>query len=518
MKKRAYDLVVIGAGPAGCTLATLIKKHAPERRVLILEKAPGPRHHVGESLLPGLVPVLKEMGVFEKIDSAGFPRKIGANYVWGKGREVWENDFNDVNMKEMIERRGGIPDHLEYAWQVRRSLYDEILLKHALECGVEVRRGTSAAAPIEESGRVVGLKILDAKGREETLHCEFLADCSGQSGFLSRFKKVREYNPELKNVAAYAYYKGAPWKYRFTGHPDKTKIFICSTDRGWFWYIPISSDIVSVGFVTSQTQLKSSGLGAEELFEEELSRCEEIAPLLKGARRAENFDGSGQDFFVLNDWSYLNVAASGPGWLAAGDAAVFVDPILSSGVTLAHLGAHRAAYTVLTHWDQKDETMRRKLWADYDLFCRESASQFLALALFWYGNDRNAENWWGRAKEIQKAWLPVAMSDHLAFITVSAGLTRFYERSFTAAGLASAEPTRPKDFPFYVSVMGKDPLLERLASSAAPTRHKPRLLFPFVEELVFFRPPISRACSRSSACVSSSAIPGRASTTLSTRA
>jgi clorobiocin biosynthesis protein Clo-hal len=480
--KKAYDLIVVGAGPAGCTLATIVKKHQPARRVLILEKFPGPRHHIGESLLPGIVPILKEMGVFEKIDSAGFPRKIGANYIWGRGREVWENDFNDVNVKEMIERRGGIPERIEYAWQVRRSQYDEILLQHAQEAGVDVWRGAAATEPIEKDGRIVGVKVRDAEGRTVSLKCGFLADCSGQNGFLSRFRKVREYNPDLKNVAAYAYYKGAPWKYRYNGHQDKTKIFVCSTECGWFWYIPIAKDIVSVGLVTSQAFLKDSKLEPEALFDREVAKCAEIAPLLKKAARMQDFDGSGQSFFTINDWSYLNVAASGPGWLACGDAAVF----LSSGVTLAHIGAHRAAYTVMTHWGEKSEKLRDGLWRDYNLFCRESAAQFLTLALFWYGNDRRTESWWGRAKEIQRAWLPVEMSDHMSFITVSAGLTRFYERALTAAGLAAAQPLRPKDMPFYVSVLGEEKGLEEKAAGALSPGDRPRLLFPFVEEIVYF--------------------------------
>ncbi|HEX4049016.1 MAG TPA: tryptophan 7-halogenase, partial [Elusimicrobiota bacterium] len=139
MKAERADLLVVGGGPAGSTLAGLVKKYAPERRVILLEKAGGPRHHVGESLLPGLVPVLKELGAYEKIDAAGFPRKIGANYQWGMKGEVWENDFNDVNVSEMLAR-GGLPEKIEFAWQVRRSRYDEILLEHAAGLGVEVVR------------------------------------------------------------------------------------------------------------------------------------------------------------------------------------------------------------------------------------------------------------------------------------------------------------------------------------------------------------------------------------------
>ncbi|MBI5629754.1 MAG: tryptophan 7-halogenase [Elusimicrobia bacterium] len=482
---KPWDLVVVGAGPAGCTVATLAKKYAPERRILLLEKSPGPRHHIGESLLPGLVPVLKEMGVFEKVDAAGFPRKIGANYLWGRGREVWENDFNDVNVGEMLRRHGSLPEKIEYAWQVRRSLYDDILLRHAEENGVEVRRGAAALKIIENEGRITGLTISTGSGLPEPVYAGLLADCSGQSGFLSRFRKIRSYNPALKNVAGYAYFRGADWKYRFTGHPDKTKIFICATEAGWFWYIPISTDIVSVGLVAGAGAPRRRGISLRELYFSELKKCREIWPLLKNAQLERDFDGAGRDFFVQSDWSYLNEAASGPGWLAAGDAAVFVDPILSSGVTLAHLGAHRAAYTALAHWREESSEMRSLLWRDYDTFCRESAAQFLSLALFWYGNDRRAESWWARARRIQRAWLPVELGDQNAFIAVSAGLTRHYERALSAASALEPEPVAPGDYPFYAAVLGRDSALEALAREGLSENCRPRLSCPYEVEYSF---------------------------------
>lgn len=480
-KTRDYDLIVVGGGPAGATLAGLVKKHAPQRKVVLLERAAGPRHHVGESLLPGMVPVLKELGVFEKIDAAGFPRKIGANYVWGKNRKVWENDFNDSNVSDMLARRGGLPERLEYAWQVRRSRYDAILLDHAGSLGVEVRRGFAAAGVLEDSaGRIVGVRGSDG----EELRAEFVADCSGQAGFLSRFRKIRLYNQDLENVACYAYFKGAPWKYRYNGHPDKTKIFVCSVGEGWLWYIPIAKDTVSVGLVCARKTLTESGQAPEEFFRSRLRRCREIWPLLAKAEVIEDFDGAGKGFFVQSDWSYLNVKAAGPGWLAAGDAAVFVDPILSTGVTLAHLAAHRAAYTLLTGWSEREPSYQRRLWRDYNLFCRESAEQFLALALFWYGRDRDAARWWRQARELCRSWLPAGGSDHAAFITVSAGLTRHYERLLTAATLAQADPARPEDFPFLVSVLG-GAARRKPGAGGLSDRSRPRLAFPYKTELAF---------------------------------
>lgn len=461
------DLLVVGGGPAGTTLAGLVKKYAPSRRVVLLEKSPGPRHHIGESLLPGLVPVLKELGVFEKIDAAGFPKKVGANYVWGADRGVWENDFNEVNLDELVRRHGGIPPRIEYAWQVRRSEYDEILLRHAESLGVEVRRGAVAESILEEDGRVAGARLVGG----EALRARLTADCSGQSGFLSRFRKVREHHPLLKNIAAYSYFRGALWKYVYSGHPDKTKIFICSVPSGWFWYIPIAADVVSVGLVTRHDRLKSEGIkDVKELYRKELEACEEIRPLLEKASVIEDFDGTGQSFFTHQDWSYLTVAASGPGWLAAGDAAVFVDPILSTGVTLAHVCAHRAAYTVLTSWESEEPL----LWSDYNRFCREAAAQYLALALFWYGNDRRAERWWLEAAGIMRSSLPVSLTDKAAFVTVSAGLTQYYDRLFSTAGLLEDTTNRPEDYPFYVAQFGAPE-----AARGGPLK----LRFPWREEL-----------------------------------
>ncbi|UPT75748.1 MAG: tryptophan 7-halogenase [Elusimicrobiota bacterium] len=481
MNNRPHDLIVIGAGPAGCTLATLVKKYAPERRVLLLEKEAGPRHHIGESLLPGIVPVLKEMGVFEKVDGAGFPKKIGANYVWGAGRKVWENDFNEVNVTEMIRRFGKIPERIEYAWQVRRSRYDEILLKHAEESGVEVVRGAKATGIIEKDGAIAGLETLEPGGPRRR-EAEFVADCSGQAGFLSKYREIRGYHASLRNVAGYAYYRGAKWKYTYSGHPDKTKIFVCSVGPGWFWYIPIDDGVVSVGLVTTVENLKKSGLELEALFARELAACDELAPLMTEAERVENFDGSGQSFFSHSDWSYLNRAAAGPGWLAAGDAAIFVDPILSTGVTLAHVGAHRAAYTLISQW-AAGAAERELLWKDYGAFCRESAAQYFVMALFWYGHDKDASKWWAEAGRIQRAWLPVVQSDKAAFVTVSAGLTQHYDRLFSASSLLDETPTRPEDYPFYVEVLKNAP-------GGAPVCRfgdgdAPRLLTPFDVSISF---------------------------------
>ncbi|MBI3565928.1 MAG: tryptophan 7-halogenase [Elusimicrobia bacterium] len=433
---RTWDLIVVGGGPAGSTLAGLVKKHDRAAKVLVLEKDPFPRHHVGESLLPGSIPVLKELGVHEKIDACGFPRKMGVVFVWGQDRKPWDADFNNLNLA-MVEKYGRMLD-AEFSWQVLRSKYDQILLDHAAELGAEVRFGWRAVSAVEEKGRVVGV-VVEKDGQRETLACGTLADCSGQASFLGAQRGVRSYNEEIRNVAGYAYYKGAKWKFEFSGHPDKTKIFVCSVPEGWFWYIPLAKDMVSVGLVSKAGFVKShkDGKDFRKYFFDALGRCEEIAPLLKDAVLMDDVDpkAKGKDFFTVGDWSYQNERACGDGWLAAGDAAFFLDPLLSSGVMMAHLSGHRAAYTWLTARGETDPEVRRSLWADYDRFCKEVAGAFVALVRFWYRHDPNASAWWSEARTALGGRAPVDLDDKTAFVAVAAGLTYYFERAYTSQSL-----------------------------------------------------------------------------------
>jgi flavin-dependent dehydrogenase len=431
-----YDLIVVGAGPAGSTLATLVKLRRPEARVLILDRCVFPRHHIGESLLPGSIPVLKEMGVFDKINAGGFPRKMGAVFVWGKDREPWDADFNNLNL-EMVQKYGRALD-TEFSWQVLRSKYDEILLRHAESCGVEARLGWRASAALEEGGVIRGVEVEGPDGRRETLRARVTADCSGQAGFLAAVRRTRRYRDDLRNVAGYSYFKGARWKFKFAGHPDKTKIFVCSVPEGWFWYIPLAEDVVSVGLVSKAEHVKRSGIkDMRAYYDGALSRCKEIRPLLREAKRLPGMDpaDAAKDFFTAGDWSYENGAACGPGWLAAGDAAFFLDPLLSSGVMMAHLSGHRAAYTVLSAWDEKSPDVSRALWKDYDRYCKEIAGSFLALVRYWYGNDANARAWWKRARAVFEGSSSLGISDKMSFVAIAAGITYHFERAYTSQTL-----------------------------------------------------------------------------------
>jgi flavin-dependent dehydrogenase len=438
----AYDLVVVGAGPAGTTLASLIKRHRPSARVLIVEKAAFPRHHVGESLLPGMVHVLREIGAYDLIKNAGFPRKFGATFLWGRGREPWDADFVTFG-REVLEKYGDVLTD-ESSWQVVRAQYDSLLLEHARALGAEVLMPASAVEPIEKDGRIEGL-VLETGGKKRRVSARLVADASGQAGFLSRFRKVRRCREDLRHVAAYAYYRGARWKHEYVGYPDKTKIFVCSVPEGWFWFIPISRDVVSVGLVSKAARAKErGGEDYRAFFERALRSCAELWPQLEGAEVLKGMDPAepDKDFFTISDWSFESEAASGPGWAAVGDAAFFIDPLLSSGVTLAHLSAHRAAYALLTAWEEDDAALADALWKDYDRYCREISGSFLDLVRHWYGGHENPEQWWENARGVLRSAAPLELGARSSFIGVITGAYAHYERAYADPGWLFASNRR----------------------------------------------------------------------------
>ncbi|MEK7316485.1 MAG: NAD(P)/FAD-dependent oxidoreductase, partial [Candidatus Eisenbacteria bacterium] len=441
-----HDLIVVGAGPAGSTISSLVKKNTPQARVLLLEKAVFPRHHIGESLLSGILPILKELGVLDKMKAAGFVKKVGAIYVWGKDRKPWDADFSALNA-ELGERFGAQFSGIEFPWQVLRSRYDQVLAEHAQSLGVEARFGWRALAPIEKGGVVVGLTAQDPEGRTHALHSRMLADCSGQDSFLSQVRRTRRYRDDLKNVALYAYFKGADWKFKFVGRPDESKIFVCSVPEGWFWYIPVEKDLVSVGLVMKASYLKElKPKDPREFYWNAVQRCVEIAPLLSRAEWRAGVDphDAARDFFTIGDWSFENGLSCGPGWLAAGDAAFFVDPLLSSGVMMAHLSGHRAAYTINTLWKGAAPAVEKELWKDYSRFCREAAQSYFTMVRYWYYNEPHAKSWWGAARKALGREGGVHLRDRSAFTAVAAGWPYFLERSYTFAGFF-ARPRQRQD-------------------------------------------------------------------------
>ena len=417
-----YDLVIAGGGPAGSTVATLVKRYSPHLRVLLLEKAVFPRHHVGESLLAGASPVLREMGAYEKVDGYGFPEKLGATYVWGQNREPWGFEFDQV-VARLVAQGKRLPELYTKGWQVNRAEYDHLLLQCAAELDVEVRQGARVRRALTDpaTGRVTGVEYRDDRG-SHTVGSTWLMDCTGQDALLGRAFGLRAYDERMNNYALWGYWRNAKWKIAYLGHPNLTRIFIASTPRGWVWYIPVSREVISAGFVTHRQTLQTMREGPERLYREELEACPEIAGLLDGARLVRISGDQGRDVCAIQDWSYNSKQTAGPGWAVAGDAAGFVDPILSSGVMLAHELGQKAAYAINSSFRAADDAQVQAYWDFYQQTYRTYLQAYRDMAAFWYSNNFSMESWfWQARRTLEQGHNAFDLTDREAFNRLASG-------------------------------------------------------------------------------------------------
>ena len=250
-----YDVAIIGGGPAGSTCGNLLKKYAPQLKVLILEREKFPRDHIGESQLPIVSRILDEMGVWDEVERAGFPIKVGATYRWGKDDKLWDFHFIPNGQLKKEPRPGKYAgERQSTAFQVDRAQYDEILLNSAARRGCEIRQETPVTALLREGDYVTALEL----GSGERITAKYYVDASGGTGFLRRNMGVGTTEPsQLKNVAFWDYWQNAEWAVEIG--VGGTRVQIMSLSYGWIWFIPLGPDRTSVGFVCPADYYKQSG-------------------------------------------------------------------------------------------------------------------------------------------------------------------------------------------------------------------------------------------------------------------
>jgi flavin-dependent dehydrogenase len=377
-------------------------------------------------------------GAGQLLERSTFIKKMGIVFVWGEGRKPWSADY--LRLREApIESGGsdiidvtgqdfrGVIDRLGYletpvtAFNVRRAEYDQMLLNQARNFGAEVREGTRATSIVrDQDGKIEGVEWEDDRGQQGSLLTPFVLDASGLGSFMT--KGERDYDPAMNNFAVYAYLSNAEWKVTFNGSRDRSSVFIAAVDNGWIWYFPIGPDIMSVGVVThtrSFTEKMREG-DPESLWREMVQSCPEVAGLVKHATVRTDMLPNGRRFGVSQDWSSWSRTPVGDGWASAGDAAIFVDPILSSGVTLALQSGHRAAYTFTTA-RRRPELPAQSLWDAYATYIRGEYGSFLKMARYFYGNNRAAKSWWWEAQQIVNRAGRLQLDDHQSFTMATAG-------------------------------------------------------------------------------------------------
>lgn len=314
------DVLVIGGGPGGSTISTLLAQRG--WRVTMLEKVSHPRFHIGESLLPANMPIFEEIGALEKLRALGrvklgadFPRDDGSYYTFRFDRAL-----------------GNTPP---YAFQVKREDMDQMLFEHARGKGVEARERV-AVERVEFDADGITAEI-GANGVKSRLRARYLVDASGRDTFLGKQLKLLERSDKHQSAAMFAHYKGVAYS------PDDPGGNIISVNRfahGWAWFIPLPDGTTSVGCVCKPGYLKTRQGASNDDF---MARTLAIVP---GAeRRMANAERVTPVRFTGN-YSYACRQMAGPRWILIGDAWAFLDPVFSSGVYLTMYCAHHASGVV----------------------------------------------------------------------------------------------------------------------------------------------------------------------------
>lgn len=320
-----YDVCVVGGGPAGSALATFLQQL--ERRCLVLERAHFPRYHIGESLIPHTYGPLHRLGLLPKLRTSHFPEKRSVRFVSPEGTEADPFYFSET-----------IQGEASRTWQIERGEFDRMCLDNARESGAEVRAGVSAEEVLFENGRAVGVLVRSEDGERHRIRARVVADASGFATLIGSQLGLKEHVPGLHKAAIWSYYRGGE---RLPGiDAGETTVFMIA-QRGWFWYIPLPDDIVSVGVVASPDYLFDRSDDLEAVFLREVERCRPLSERLAKAGRTAPVRG-------IRRLAYRNREITGDGWVMVGDAAAFLDPVYSSGLFLALTSAELAAGSIHT--------------------------------------------------------------------------------------------------------------------------------------------------------------------------
>jgi flavin-dependent dehydrogenase len=343
MRNDSYDCVVMGAGPGGCTTAALVA--AQGYRTALLEREKLPQFKVGESLMPESYWVFEKLGILDQMMKLAFVRKNGVQFVNAEDRETKPFIFREHDDRDCAE-----------TWHVERAKFDQMLFDVALKNGATCMDQTRVLDVQFNNNGQHSVKIRDVEGKERILKARVVVDATGQQAFLASRMTSKVINPDLRKAAIWGYYRGAQ---RNGGiNPEVTCVLSTSTRDAWFWYIPLTDDLVSVGLVGDNDFLLKRSATPAETFAAELANC----PGVQRRLRDSKFEGR---YHVAKEFSYTTTQHAGDGWVLVGDAYGFIDPIYSSGVFLALKSADLAASAIcdgLRRNDLSEEQLGRWTW------------------------------------------------------------------------------------------------------------------------------------------------------------
>ena len=333
-----YDTIVIGGGPAGSTVATLVAEHG--HRVLLLERATTPQFKIGESLIPATYWTFKRLGMLEKLRTSHFPQKYSVQFYSRTGKGSTPFYFFQTN-----------PHESAVTWQVLRSEFDEMLLDNAKEKGVAVRRGVGVREVLFEDNTATGVVTQNTDGTRETLNATVIVDSTGQRSLIGRQLNLNTIEPNLKMASLFTHYEGG---YRDEGIDEGATLILHTEEKdSWFWSIPLPYNRTSIGVVGEldyllQNRRDADGrLDTQKIFNEELEKCAPLKQRLEGAKQLLPIQ-------TTKDFSYRASRIAGNNWVLVGDAFGFLDPVYSTGLFLALKSGEMAADVIIEAFRKDD--------------------------------------------------------------------------------------------------------------------------------------------------------------------
>lgn len=336
MTVNRFDVLIVGGGPAGSTIAALLAQRG--ENVVLVEKDIHPRFHIGESLLPMNVPLFEALGIKEKIDLIGMP-KFGVEFV-----SPWHANSTTLDFAQAWDKR------LFYAYEVRRSEFDDILIKNAAAkgaCVIEGCRIANLEFPPEGGVAATGQ---DRDGHTRRFEAKFMVDASGRDTLLAGRLSLKRRNRRHASTAVFGHFVGAR---RLPGKAAGN-ISVFWFDHGWFWFIPLSDGTTSVGVVCPPDFIKARGSDVTSFLASLIAQCPALADRLADAQMTGPATATG-------NYSYRAERMSGRDFILLGDAYAFIDPVFSSGVYLAMKSAFLGADAVTACLHQRGAEADRAL-------------------------------------------------------------------------------------------------------------------------------------------------------------
>lgn len=381
-----YDVAVIGGGPAGSTVANIVA--ARGHKVLILEREFFPRYQIGESLIPATVHgVSHVLGVYDEIQNAGFVKKSGASFRWGNSPNIWTMRFTHSSW---LQHNGA-----NYAYQVERAKFDEILLNKARERGAEIMHGVQVQSVERESGRFSKIVALDRDNIQMTITAKYIVDAGGHNSTSYQHLGERIKSEFFKNFAVFGYFENSALR----PDPYQGNIICEAFSDGWMWFIPLrtsSPTLVSVGAVLGEKHRDKMKDGPDELYRWAIGQTQYIKELLANADRSK------QDLYsrlrVRKDWSYTTSQFYKDGLAVVGDAACFLDPILSTGVHFATYGGLQLGRSINTALI--NPTREVDYFNEFEARYKLEYQIFYKYLLAFYDMHKNEDSYYWNARKI----------------------------------------------------------------------------------------------------------------------